>query len=87
VRAALALLVGAQQAAGDELLGREAAEAGDLVGALERREAGLSRTLPAPMTPVTGWVMVDPARGTFSRFLRASSVPFWIARGTSLALP
>ena len=49
--------------------------------------AGLSSTRPAPMRPMTGWVMVLPASGTVNRFLRASSVPFWMARGTSLALP
>jgi hypothetical protein len=115
----------------DELLGVETTQAGDLVGTLERLEAGdggpghvdvvgraerlaqhvvdaglfedgaggatgddtgtgaagLSSTRPAPRRPMTGWVMVVPARGTVKRFLRASSVPFWMARGTSLALP
>ena len=36
---------------------------------------------------MTGWVMVDPASATSNRFFLASSVPFWMARGTSLALP
>ena len=49
--------------------------------------AGFSSTRPAPMRPITVWVTVEPARGTWKRFLRASSVPFWMARGTSLALP
>ena len=34
-----------------------------------------------------GCVIVEPASGTANRFLRASSMPFWIAAGTSLALP
>ena len=50
--------------------------------------AGLSSTRPAPM-------LADDRVGdgasrraaTSKRFLRASSVPFWMARGTSLALP
>ena len=49
--------------------------------------AGLSSTRPAPISPMTGWVMVLPASGTANRFFLASSVPFWMARGTSLALP
>jgi hypothetical protein len=32
-------------------------------------------------------VMVLPARGTSKRFFFASSVPFWMASGTSFALP
>jgi len=36
---------------------------------------------------MTGWTMVEPARATLNRFFLASSVPFWMARGTSLALP
>ena len=34
-----------------------------------------------------GQTNVLPAIGPLNRFRRASSVPFWIARGTSLALP
>ena len=49
--------------------------------------AGLISTRPAPISPITGWMIVEPVRGTEKRFLRASSVPFWMARGTSLALP
>ena len=49
--------------------------------------AGFSSTRPAPCSPMTGWVMVLPASATEKRFFLASSVPFWIARGTSLALP
>jgi hypothetical protein len=36
---------------------------------------------------MTGWMIVPLASGTEKRFLRASSVPFWMARGTSFALP
>ncbi len=50
-------------------------------------EAGLRNTRPEPKTPVTWWVMVDPWRGTRKRFFFARSTPFWIASGTSLALP
>ncbi len=32
-------------------------------------------------------VIVEPASGTSKRFFFASSVPFWIANGTSFALP
>ena len=49
--------------------------------------AGLSRTRPAPASPSTGWVMVEPARGTVKRFFLASSMPFCTARPASLALP
>src|SRR3954452_22631256 len=49
--------------------------------------AGFIRTRPAPVTPMMGWVIVLPARGTSNRFFLASSVPFWIASGTSFALP
>ena len=49
--------------------------------------AGLSRTRPAPLSPMTGWTMVLPARGTSKRFLRASSIPFCTASPASLALP
>ena len=42
---------------------------------------------PEPKMPVTWWVMVDPWRGTRKRFFLARSTPFWIASGTSLALP
>src|SRR5690606_3952322 len=50
-------------------------------------EAGFMRTLPAPARPVTWWVMVVRYLGTRKRFFLASSTAFWIARGTSLALP
>ncbi len=49
--------------------------------------AGLSMTRPAPLSPMTGWVMVEPARATSKTFLRASSMPFCTARPASLALP
>src|SRR4051812_31993690 len=50
-------------------------------------EAGLRNTLPEPNSPVTVWVMVEPCFGTRKRFFFARSTPFWIASGTSLALP
>src|ERR687897_69767 len=49
--------------------------------------AGFIRTRPPPVSPVTGWVIVEPASGTSNRLRLASSVPFWMASGTSLALP
>ena len=50
--------------------------------------AGLMSTWPAPVSPdAPDAATVVPASGTSNRFLRASSVPFWMARGTSLALP
>ena len=49
--------------------------------------AGLSSTRPAPVSPMTGWVIVLPASGHLEQVLPASSMPFWMARGTSLALP
>ena len=49
--------------------------------------AGLRSTRPAPMTPRISWTMVLPVSGTSNRFRFASSVPFWMARGTSLAFP
>src|SRR5215210_6177780 len=50
-------------------------------------EAGLSRTWPDPKMPVVWWVIVEPCLGTRKRFFFARSTPFWIASGTSLALP
>ena len=50
-------------------------------------EAGLSSTRDAECTPITSWVIVEPCIGTLKRLLRARSTPFWIATGTSLALP
>src|SRR4051812_42060795 len=50
-------------------------------------EAGLRNTLPEPNSPVTVWVIVEPCFGTRNRFFFARSTPFWIASGTSLALP
>ena len=50
-------------------------------------EAGFSSTREAEWTPVTSWVIVDPCIGTLKSDLRARSTPFWIATGTSLALP
>ena len=50
-------------------------------------EAGLSRTRPAPKMPVVWWVIVLPCLGTRKRSFLARSTPFWIASGTSLALP
>ena len=49
--------------------------------------AGLSSTRARAHAPMTVWVTVEPASGTWNRFFLASSVPFWMARGTSLALP
>src|SRR3954453_18148437 len=50
-------------------------------------EAGLRNTFPEPNSPVTVWVIVEPCFGTRNRFFFARSTPFWIASGTSLALP
>src|SRR3954469_1286288 len=50
-------------------------------------DAGLRKTLPEPNSPVTVWVIVEPCFGTRNRFFFARSTPFWIASGTSLALP
>ena len=50
-------------------------------------EAGLSSTRDAEWTPTVWWVMVEPCIGTSMRLRRARSTPFWIATGTSLALP
>src|SRR3954468_8071644 len=50
-------------------------------------EAGFRNTRPAPNTPVTWCVIVLPFIGTLKRFFLARSTPFWIASGTSLALP
>ena len=49
--------------------------------------AGFSSTRPAPCSPMIGCVIVEPARATENRFFLASSMPFWMAEGTSLALP
>ncbi len=49
--------------------------------------AGLSSTTPAPSSPITWCGIVVPIMVTSNIFLRASSTPFWIAAGTSLALP
>src|SRR5215218_10200965 len=50
-------------------------------------EAGLRNTRPDPKTPVVWCVIVEPWRGTRKRFFFARSTPFWMASGTSLALP
>jgi len=47
----------------------------------------LSSTRDAECTPMFSCVIVEPCIGTLKRFLRARSTPFWIATGTSLALP
>ncbi len=49
--------------------------------------AGFSNTLPAPSWPITWCGMVVPIIGTSNIDLLASSTPFWMAAGTSLALP
>ena len=133
-RQLLALVVGAEQALGHELLGLEAARAatssgrcsdlqavdrrpGDVDGVRRAERLGtarrgrpassrMARAAPPAMTPVpgaagfsmhaagaeltpmTGWVMVLAGqRHRRTRFFLASSVPFWMASGTSLALP
>ena len=50
-------------------------------------DAGLRKTRPEPNTPVVWCVIVAPWRGTRNRRFFAFSTPFWIASGTSLALP
>ena len=50
-------------------------------------EAGLRNTRPESKMPVVWCVMVLPWRGTRKRFFFAFSTPFWIASGTSFALP
>ena len=49
--------------------------------------AGFSSTRAASCSPMIVCVIVEPASGTAKRFFRASSMPFWIAAGTSFALP
>ena len=49
--------------------------------------AGFMSTRAASCSPTIWCVMVDPASGTLKRLFFASSIPFWIAAGTSLALP
>ena len=49
--------------------------------------AGLSRTRPAPNSPITSCGMVVPFREILTRFFLASSMPLRIASGTSEALP
>ena len=49
--------------------------------------AGFNSTLAASCSPRMTWVIVEPARGTLNRLLRASSIPFWMAAGTSFAFP
>src|SRR5258706_457618 len=49
--------------------------------------AGFINTRAASCSPRITWVIVEPASGTAKKLLRASSIPFWIAAGTSLALP
>jgi hypothetical protein len=63
---------------------RAHAAAGDDAGT---GRAGLSRTWPEPKMPVVWWVIVEPCCGTRKRFFFARSTPFWMASGTSLALP
>src|SRR3954454_19579538 len=50
-------------------------------------DAGLRNTRPDPNTPVVWCVIVWPCLGTRKRFFLARSTPFWMATGTSLALP
>ncbi len=49
--------------------------------------AGFSSTRAASCSPRITCVIVEPASGTAKKFFFASSMPFWIAAGTSLALP
>src|SRR5690606_19842033 len=49
--------------------------------------AGRIRTREAPCSPTTSWMIVLPAIGTSNIARRAISIPFWIAAGTSFALP
>ena len=50
-------------------------------------DAGLRKTRPEPKMPVVWCVIVAPCSGTRKRRFLAFSTPFWIASGTSLALP
>ena len=50
-------------------------------------EAGRSSTTPAASSPCTRCGMVEPTRGTRKKDFLASSTAFWIAAGTSFALP
>ena len=65
----------------DDASGATGDDAGTGGGRLHQHATG------AELMPMIGWVMVLPASGTSKRFFFASSVPFWIASGTSLALP
>ncbi len=49
--------------------------------------AGLISTREALCSPMVSWMMVVPAMGIITIDLRATSMPFWMAAGTSLALP
>ena len=49
--------------------------------------AGRRTTWPAPNRPMMRCGIVCPYLGTRTRLLRAFSTAFWIARGTSRALP
>ena len=49
--------------------------------------AGLRNTRPAPKQPVVSCVIVAPCFGTRKSAFLAASTPFWIASGTSFALP
>ena len=49
--------------------------------------AGFSSTRAESWRPTISWVIDEPANGTAKRFFFASSIPFWMAAGTSLALP
>ena len=50
-------------------------------------DAGFSSTRPAPSTPMISCGIVEPIIGTTIMWRLASSTPFWIAAGTSLAFP
>ena len=83
--------VGGAQALGEDVV--DAAQFQQRAHAATGDDAGTggSRAQAAPgrrrSGPSTSWVMVVPCLGTTNRFLRASSMAFWMASGTSLALP
>ena len=50
-------------------------------------DAGCMKTRAAPCRAITAYCRVEPCNEIFTRFLRALSIAFCIAAGTSLALP
>ena len=49
--------------------------------------AGLRKDASGAEPPVVSWVIVEPYFGTRKSDFFACSTPFWIASGTSFALP